>query len=134
MGLDMYLKREKYYFNEELPVINGFEDLECCIVVFEGITWRKANAIHNWFVQNVQEGVDDCRKYFVAFEQLHELLYLTTKLLNDKNKAKDILPTVDGCFFGETDYDEEYWQDIEYTQQQLIKILEHPDAEKFSYY
>ena len=24
--------------------------------------WRKANAIHNWFVQNVQDGRDECQK------------------------------------------------------------------------
>ena len=23
-------------------------------------SWRKANAIHKWFVDNVQDGVDDC--------------------------------------------------------------------------
>jgi hypothetical protein len=35
--------------------------------------WRKANAIHNWFVQNVQNGVDDCDIYLVTREQLEQL-------------------------------------------------------------
>ena len=36
--------------------------------------WRKANAIHKWFVDNIQDGEDDCGYYEVAPEQLEELL------------------------------------------------------------
>lgn len=35
--------------------------------------WRKANHIHNWFVENVQGGEDDCGYYEVTAEQLTEL-------------------------------------------------------------
>lgn len=35
--------------------------------------WRKANAIHAWFVENVQNGVDDCGMYIVRRDQLEEL-------------------------------------------------------------
>ena len=28
-------------------------------IIEEMIYWRKANAIHNWFVENCQEGVDE---------------------------------------------------------------------------
>ena len=38
--------------------------------------WRKANQIHNWFVENVQNGVDDCGAYEVNEYQLQELLDL----------------------------------------------------------
>lgn len=37
--------------------------------------WRKANQIHNWFVQNVQDGEDDCDYHDeVTKELLEELL------------------------------------------------------------
>ena len=36
--------------------------------------WRKANAIHKWFVDNVQNGEDDCGDYSVSKELLEELL------------------------------------------------------------
>ena len=36
--------------------------------------WRKANAIHGWFVNNVQNGVDKCQKSPVTRQQLNELL------------------------------------------------------------
>ena len=43
--------------------------------LWEGVGyWRKANQIHNWFVENVQNGVDDCGCYEVTKEQLEELL------------------------------------------------------------
>ena len=36
--------------------------------------WRKANAIHNWFVEKVQNGVDECQVSLVVREQLKALL------------------------------------------------------------
>jgi hypothetical protein len=37
--------------------------------------WRKANMIHNWFVEHVQDGIDDCRYHNeVTKETLEELL------------------------------------------------------------
>lgn len=37
-------------------------------------SWRKANQIHAWFVENVQDGVDDCGCYIVSEDTLEELL------------------------------------------------------------
>ena len=42
--------------------------------------WRKANQIHNWFVENVQDGNDDCNCYEVTKEQLEELLEVCIKV------------------------------------------------------
>lgn len=43
--------------------------------------WRKANAIHQWFVDNVQDGQDDCKEYYVSEDQLRELLSRCTQVL-----------------------------------------------------
>ncbi len=43
--------------------------------------WRKANQIHNWFVENVQGGVDDCGHYPVTIAQLEKLLGVVNKVL-----------------------------------------------------
>ena len=56
MGLDMYLSRRLKDNTEH-----------------EVMYWRKANAIHKWFVDNVQGGEDDCREYPVSNDQLIEL-------------------------------------------------------------
>lgn len=36
--------------------------------------WGKANQIHNWFVENIQGGIDDCGDYPVTISQLDELI------------------------------------------------------------
>ena len=44
--------------------------------------WRKANHIHNWFVEHVQNGVDDCDYHEeVTKEILEELLDVCRKVL-----------------------------------------------------
>ncbi len=44
--------------------------------------WRKANEIHNWFVENVQDGEDDCCYHReVTQEDLEELLNVCNKVL-----------------------------------------------------
>ena len=48
--------------------------------------WRKANAIHKWFVDNVQDGEDNCDYYEVTKEQLEELLDICNTI-----KAKTIM-------------------------------------------
>lgn len=45
--------------------------------------WRKANQIHNWFVTNIQDGVDDCNYHReVTEEDLHELLDICKRVLD----------------------------------------------------
>lgn len=46
-------------------------------------SWRKANQIHAWFVDNVQDGVDDCGSYIVSENILEELLSVC-KQVKDK--------------------------------------------------
>ena len=92
--------------------------------------WRKANAIHNWFVENVQAGVDDCGCYKVSKNQLEELLSKCRLVNENPTNAYEYLPTVDGFFFGSTTYDEWYLKDIKNTIQSLTKILEETDFDK----
>jgi hypothetical protein len=46
------------------------------------VYWRKANAIHQWFVDNVQNGVDDCGTYSVSAEDLQRLADLCDEVLS----------------------------------------------------
>ena len=96
--------------------------------------WRKANHIHNWFVENCQDGNDDCRDTYVSREQLAELRDLCQKVLENRELAGELLPTASGFFFGTTDYDEWYWQDTVDTVALLNKALnEVPDRWTFYY-
>lgn len=91
--------------------------------------WRKANQVHNWFVNNVQKGVDDCNTYIVSKEKLEELLKTVNMVLKDSSLTH-LLPTKSGFFFGSTLYDEWYFQDLKNTKKILKKVLIETDFEK----
>ena len=100
--------------------------------------WRKANQIHNWFVENIQGGVDDCSYHReVTEEDLRELLDICQRVLKscdlegmcvkDTNIAEELLPSTSGFFFGSTDYDSWYVEDIKNTIDIITKVLETTD-------
>ena len=93
--------------------------------------WRKANAIHNWFVQNVQDNRDECQKSYVSPENLRELREACQAVLATKNNSlvsvKEVaeengLAPLAGFFFGGTDYDEYYYDDLEYTVKMIDRL------------
>lgn len=101
MGLDMYLKAEKYLskWDDEdaklgreiakLVNINVGDESESNPEPFINTVksrigyWRKQNAIHNWFVQEVQDGEDNRQEYYVRREQLIELRDLCQEVLDE---------------------------------------------------
>ena len=97
--------------------------------------WRKANAIHNWFVQNVQNGVDDCREHTVTYNDLKNLRDTVEQALDGPESAALYLPCVDGFFFGNTDVTSEFYiHDLEYTQKYIQGILDlYPEDSVFTY-
>lgn len=94
--------------------------------------WRKANQIHNWLVDRVQDGIDDCCYHNeVTKEVLEELLDICQKVLdNQADVARQLLPTTSGFFFGSTQYDQWYYNDIKETIQICKEVLGTTDFEK----
>jgi hypothetical protein len=139
MGLDMYLNRHvycgKHTHNEDVkpPIIEvpGINPMKVKSIVEEAIYWRKANAIHRWFVWNVQDGLDNCGTYYVGRGQLQELLDTVTKVLqaHDEETAMNLLPPQEGFYFGSTNVDTWYWEDLERTKTNLDAILAMPEDE-----
>ncbi len=96
--------------------------------------WRKANQIHKWFVDHVQNGKDDCGDYYVSREQLQLLLDTCKIVLIDREEASQLLPVQEGFFFGSYEYNEYYFSDIQDTIEQLEKVLtEYPEEWAFKY-
>ena len=139
MGLDMYLNKKTYVganydFNSvtgtlalkrnDVPIPINLNKIR--YILEEQAYWRKANQIHRWFVNNVQEGVDDCGIYEVYGEQLLELVELCRRVLADHSLADSLLPSQEGFFFGSTEYDEYYFADLESTIEQLEDV--EPDT------
>ena len=87
--------------------------------------WRKANHIHRWFVDNVQNGIDDCGEYKVTKEQLIQLRDECNQVLNNSSLAESLLPTFPGFFFGGTEYNDGYMYDLRNTVQIIDEILEN---------
>lgn len=149
MGLDMYLSQQVYISN----YAHAPEGQKVAKAVMEalgvdpkqyleagGITvelpvayWRKANAIHGWFVQNVQNGEDNCASYYVSRDALIELRDLCKRVLAGE-ATKDELPPTPGFFFGNTNDDKWYRSDLENTVEQLDKAMSLDEAVGSFYY
>ena len=151
MGLDMYLYAEKYVsaysfsYDEEKELYSKpkstldageFVDPETpsVTVKFSVGYWRKANAIHNWFVNRVQGGEDDCGEYYVSREDLRLLKETCKQILEDNTKARELLPPKSGFFFGSTYIDECYFQDLAETVAIIDKLEKHlPESWNIKY-
>ena len=147
MGLDMYLSKKTYVkqwehdspeSKFEVTVTKGgepYKGINASKVKYieeEAGYWRKANQIHRWFVENIQNGNDDCGDYYVDTDDLEKLLDACEKVKADHSLADSLLPSASGFFFGNTEYDEWYFKDIDYTIQILKEALE--DDSDCSYY
>lgn len=126
MGLDMFLHKVR---KEEVAY------------------WHKANAIHGWFCRKFEEKygqkLENCEEFYLEKEDLINLrndcekvlkaskLDPSTKLIADTKVAKEILPTTSGFFFGSTDYNEGYIQDLKETVEAIENILETVNFERY---
>jgi hypothetical protein len=142
MGLDMYLNKRTYvqYWehngddNYEVKVTKGGEPTKIDpkkvkYIIEEAGYWRKQNQIHKWFVENVQEGIDNCGEYYVSKDDLETLLDLCQKVKADNSLADSLLPSASGFFFGGTEYDEWYFNGIDNTIEILKEVLEDGNGE-----
>lgn len=154
MGLDMYLSAEKYISGwqhespenqrtyAELVNLLGLhhvtaKDSPSGTVSLTVAYWRKANAIHGWFVKHVQDDVDKCFRYDVQKDQLQDLFDVAVEAKSkfesgDRKAAAALLPPMSGFFFGSTELDENYLDDLNITIDQLKPLLEL-DHLSFSY-
>jgi hypothetical protein len=120
MGLDMYLTKRTYVKRwahtpkaEQFSVtvkqggkaFPGIQSKRVSYIEEEVMYWRKANQIHNWFVKNVQDGVDECQASDVSRDQLVALLAVITVVVNNPEQALNYLPPSSGFFFGGTEID-----------------------------
>jgi hypothetical protein len=97
MGLDMYLNIHTRWYDYGDGILvkkphpgTDVNKVETVKVIHE-VYWRKANQIHNWFVENVQDGDDDCREYDVATSDIEKLLYTCNRVINEICKVDKYL-------------------------------------------
>ena len=143
MGLDMYLNKRTYVQQWEhnkpeeqysVEVTKGgkptkINPKKVKYIIEEAGYWRKQNQIHRWFVENIQNGTDDCGEYYVSKADLETLLGLCEKVKADNSLADELLPGASGFFFGGTEYDEWYFGGIDNTIEILKEALEDENGE-----
>lgn len=149
MGLDMYLEARKFvssYSDAEM-----YQNLKKQMALADGdlphsnfgtlslevMYWRKVNAIHDWFVREVQDGEDNCGTYHVSKDKLAELLDLCKRVVDkqdDTTVAEELLPSASGFFFGSTDYDEYYYEGLLWTIEGIERLLNNPAYNGMDFY
>jgi hypothetical protein len=125
--------------------------------------WRKTNHIHQWFVENCQDGEDNCQESYVSREKLQGLvdickqvkesleksgkktvkvkvgwqgkkdLFEDVEVYSDTELAEELLPTQPGFFFGGTEYDQWYVQGLDETINQIEPLLQEEGDGEFYY-
>ena len=155
MGLDMYIEAEKnvggwdHNSDETKGVYKtileavGMGTSPCpdhpsMSVSMVAAYWRKANHIHNWFVENVQDGVDECQRSYVSRDQIQDLVSVCEQVMkmdgaDVEHEAAALLPTKSGLFFGSMDYDEYFITDVKATIKQLKPLLT-PAFDGYAFY
>ena len=152
MGLDMYLSAKRYLYRDaDEPISDGINELlgipsdkskrfhgasfVAKEISIEAMGWRKANAIHGWFVRRCQGGEDNCKEYYVSREQLVELRDLCKAVLDNPDSTGDTdLEPMQGPFFGTYEKDEWYWDDLKRTVEGITSALSLPENEYEFYY
>ena len=160
MGLDMYLRQREYYsshtfmreedkekFNRLAECVKATPTAESPSITVDTTVayWRKANAIHGWFVRELADGVDHCQEIEVSRGQLQSLLAQCKAVKATMDRGKEAsgkltipeednpIPPTAGFFFGNTDDAEYYYEDLVDTIKKLETVLENtepkPDAE-----
>lgn len=152
MGLDMYLHKKTYvkYWDHMKPEqrhnvavskngvpVDHIKPERVSEITEEVGYWRKFNALHNWFVQNCQDGEDDCGEHSVEVSQIKKLIPVLEEIIANPDKAHELLPTQQGFFFGSQNYDEYYFEDVRYTIElfkNLVEEMENTDGISDLYY
>ena len=158
MGLDMYLYRREYVsdWDFKLEDENPKErEMYRSIVEYMGVDklpysptaqielcvayWRKANAIHGWFVNTLADGVDECQPINVDREDLQSLHRACNNVLmapagikvEDVAATYGLLPTR-GFFFGSYEIDDWYMDDLKLTMTQIESVLATVPDDRFT--
>lgn len=183
MGLDMYAYKRTYVGNQyekdlkkQVRVLppqeeGGYKgqvkliDQSKVSEIKENIAyWRKANAIHNWFVNNIQDGEDDCKEYEFGVEEMQKLVDICKTILDtaktdtgmivngqtmkdgewenimgegiivtNPEEVAELLPPTSGFFFGSTEIDSYFLDDIKSTIDQFEPYLIKDEEDQYVY-
>ena len=112
MGLDIYFTKRK---SEEI----GY--------------FRKVNFLVKYF-EDLGFDVENQIPFRISKEDAEVLLSRCNQVLKDHSKASELLPTMSGFFFGSTEYDKDYFEDVkevrDYIKNTLLPKFEELGSEE----
>ena len=110
------------------PLIREYNKLQDEIIESDPRTeiayFRKVNFLMTYFNY---EG--NCEYKLIGKEEVKELIDRCKKVLDNHELADEMLPTTGGFFFGSTDYNEWYFNDVECVRTTFEDMLENVDWE-----
>lgn len=115
MGLDMYLKGEKFFWNDDRKE----DGITVRTLRVELGYWRKHPNLHGYIVKQFADGVDECQEIELSSENIRNII----AAIEEKR-----LPHTEGFFFGQSGGDEAN-RDIEIFEHAL-EWLEYNKQEK----
>lgn len=131
MGLDMYLLKRRKDSEGHLDK-QGHTRFTWDEVGY----WRKANQVHKWFLDHC--GLDEdfnCENaplFKADLENLIDDCQYVLEHRHDENSdeiAEEFMPTQCGFFFGDYEYDDYYYHDLEDTIDIATKVINETDWE-----
>lgn len=95
--------------------------------------FRKFNALHSYIVKTFADGIDECQDIILYKEDVEKIKKVLDDVLkaNTVGKAKELLPVQSGFFFGGTDYDEFYFDDVKVAADLMQRLLDNFDFENY---
>lgn len=115
--------------NEFSKYIKVFYDSAYICNEDEVFYWRKANQIRAWLQSHLEEGVENCEYSTITKENAEALIKDCDRVLKNRSLASKVMPTSAGFFFGGTNYDEYYFEDLMNTSKKLKELLKTYDDE-----
>lgn len=107
-------------------LINELEDEKEKINPWNEVAYfRKVNFLIPFFGYE-----ENCSNIEIDKYQVEDLIEACNEVLEDHSKAEELLPTTDGFFFGSTEYDDWYFDDVECVKTTFESILEDFNQEE----
>ena len=85
--------------------------------------FRKVNFLIPFVESKLDHELGDCEVVKLTKEDLEELVGRCEEVLSDHSKAEELLPTCCGFFFGSTEYDDWYFQDVQEVHDAVSDLL-----------
>lgn len=121
-------KIEDYLKNPDLEdVIERLKSDIHYYYVGEDVYFRKVNFIYGFFSEEINPDTESC---IVSKSRIEDLIDACKRVFQNKGDvgyAEEHLPTQAGFFFGSTEYNDWYWEDVEDCYKKMTEVLDQMD-------